>query len=99
MIRREKGIRRTYTAQYMSEIGKRIVAERDARREALGVPQGFKIPPKPLPSTLEELEAELAEVTAELEKVTAACFRDSSPSQERESLGRHMLSLQYRLWN
>ena len=76
---------------------KRILAERDARRQALGVPQRFKIPPKPLPSTFEELEAELAEVTAKLEEVTAACFRDPPASQERESLGRHMLSLQYRL--
>jgi len=89
MIRRAKVLHRTYAPEYLSEIGKKILAERDARRQVLGVPQGFKIPPKPLPVTLEELEAELAEVTSKPQEVTASRFRDPSPSQEYESLGRH----------
>ena len=102
MIRRAKGNHCSYTVthsfEHMDQIARRIVAERDAWRQALGFPQGFEVPPKPLPSTIEELEAELAEVMAKAEEVTAACFREAPPSQERESLARHMLALEYRNW-
>jgi hypothetical protein len=98
MIKRAKVRHRSYSPEYLSEIDKRIVAERAAWKSALGLPQGFKIPKRPMPTTWEELGVELAEVTAKLEEVTAACLGDPPPSQERESLTRHMLTLQNRMW-
>jgi hypothetical protein len=98
MIKRAKVRHRTYIPEYLIEIGKRIVAERAAWKSALGLPQGFKIPKKPMPTTWEELGAELAEVADKLEEVSAACLDDPAASQERESLARHMRTLQYRMW-
>ena len=80
-----------------ARIAKRLLAERMAWRLALGVPQGFKIPEKPMPATLEDLEAELAEVSAELAKVTGARF--AAPlGQEAEALGFNMVALRDRRW-
>jgi hypothetical protein len=84
--------------RYLIEIAKRIHAERAAWKSVLGVPQGLKIPKKPMPTTWEELGVELAEVMAKLEEVTAACLGDPPPSQERESLARHMRTLEFRMW-
>jgi hypothetical protein len=98
MIKRAKVLHRTHNSEYPIEIANRILAERAAWKSALGVPQGFEIPRKPMPTTWEELGVELAEVTAKLEEVTAACLGDPPASQERESLTRHMLTLQERLW-
>jgi hypothetical protein len=51
------------TGKAAVEISRRIAAKRTAWRQALGVPQGFAIPDKPIPATRAEIEAELAIVT------------------------------------
>jgi hypothetical protein len=78
------------------KISRQIIAERKAWRSALGVPQGFQIPEKPLPATEAERLAEIAKVTEELDRVTMACIA-SPPGPECESLAHHMLWLRSRL--
>ena len=80
---------------YAIELARRVMAARGEWRSALGVPQGFEIPEKPLPATEEERLAELAEVRAKLDQVTAARLA-SPPGPECESLGHHLLALRHR---
>jgi hypothetical protein len=79
------------TGKAAAEICARIAAKRAAWRQALGVPQGFPIPDKPIPTTMAEIEAELARVT-ELEN---AAFRASlrlPPGPEHESQALAMVA-------
>jgi hypothetical protein len=76
--------RRSLNAWGLARIGRKILVERTAWRQALGVPEGFKISKKPLPTTREELEAELAEVGE-----TGGSHRSTLPQSIAEPRGRH----------
>ena len=86
----------TIDAKKLDRIAQKIVAARAKWRSALGVPPGIAIPPKPLPTTMQQLESELAEITAKLEEVTAERLQDACPGRERDHLGRLMVKLLHR---
>src|SRR5262245_22520730 len=83
------------SAEGFAEIAKRITAERKAWRKALGVPQGFLIPEKPLPETEEECSAELAVVKMKQMEAYRACL-GMPPGPEYESRALHMVLLRDR---
>jgi hypothetical protein len=88
------------STEQLIEIARKLNAEERARRLALGVPQGFEIPEKPLPTTLEALEAELVEVdriaTESLHKRMAT--PRERQDQEYHAWGWAMHRAQYRLF-
>jgi hypothetical protein len=86
------------TAYGFAEIAKQITAERKAWRKALGVPQGFEIPEKPLPKTEEECLAELEAVMRKESEVLKTVFSGMPPGPEYESAGLHMVVLRDRRW-
>ena len=47
------------TGEAMIQLAHKIVAERDGRAKALGVPRGIEIPRKLIPGTVKEIMAEL----------------------------------------
>jgi hypothetical protein len=86
-----------FTVEAMIAISERILANKRAWRTAVGVPQGFLIPEKPLPATEEAMRAEVAEISAEIEALTEA--RERAPlGQEAESLGFHLSKLHQQRW-
>ena len=74
----------------MIELAHKIVAERDERAKALGVPRGIEIPRKPIPATVKEIMAEL-EIVSRLEYVAYEARIALPPGPERESAGAAMV--------
>lgn len=78
------------TGEAMIEIANKVVAERAARRKALGVPEGLEIPPKPIPATKAECIAEIAALIERQQKAYEASI-SLPPGPERESAGAAMV--------
>src|SRR5262249_32021562 len=94
---RGRPLSRHLSVSQLVKISKRLEAEDEALRVALGFPRGIPIPEEPLPTTEEARQAELAAVVEKLEEVMRARFA-APPGQEYQSLGRHMIHLQNRRW-
>jgi hypothetical protein len=78
------------TGEAMIAAAERIVAEEAAQRRALGVPDGFEIPPKPIPATNAECLAEIDELT-ELQREAYQIHISLPPGPECESAGAAMV--------
>lgn len=74
----------------MIELAHKIVAERDERAKALGVPRGIEIPRKPIPATVKEIMAELG-IVSRLEYEAYEARSALPPGPERESAGAAMV--------
>jgi len=85
------------TGGAMVEICNKIAAERAAWRKALGMPQGFDIPKKPVPATAEECPAEIV-IVKRLEVEAYHLSISLPPGQERESAGNAMVFYRDRRW-